>query len=164
MAKYSSFGTTDIPRSLFILLAVAGISLALTDPRSVVASEGFPPVIHYTGDIPLEHLAGGDLPPLSLAFSLYDQPSSGRTLWTETQDVAVASDGSFHALLGSVVPFSTFQGGAEALFSEHQRWLGIRCQGWGRGRSQTANRFWKDAFWSHRTLSRRYGRHGGVLH
>ncbi len=129
MAKYSSFGTPDIPRSLFILLAVAGISLALTDPRSVVASEGFPPVIHYTGDIPLEHLAGGDLPPLSLAFSLYDQPSSGRTLWTETQDVAVASDGSFHALLGSVVPFSTFQGGAEALFSEHQRWLGIRVKG-----------------------------------
>ena len=129
MAKYSSFGTTKNPHSSFISLAFVSFFIALTGPIPVVASEGSPPVIHYEGKIPAEYLTDREQNPLSIAFSLYDHPSSGKPLWTETQDVQVAKDGTFHALLGSVTPFSTFPDGAEALFSESQRWLGYGVKG-----------------------------------
>tara|TARA_B100000315_G_scaffold61563_1_gene55895 strand:- start:2375 stop:3166 length:792 start_codon:yes stop_codon:yes gene_type:complete len=128
MAKYLSFGTTGILGSLFALLAIVSLFFTLIVPRTV-AGEEFPPVIHYNGVIPVDHITGGGSLPLSLVFSLYDQPSSGKLLWTEAQNIVVATDGTFRALLGSVVPFSTVQDEVGALFSDHQRWLGVRVNG-----------------------------------
>ena len=112
-----------------MFLALSSSLFVLAGLNPVFASEGSPSVIHYQGQVPTEYLADREQPHLSIAFSLYDQPSRGKPLWTETQDVFVAKDGTFRALLGSVTPFSTFADGAAALFSESQRWLGLRVNG-----------------------------------
>src|SRR5271165_1196961 len=58
-------------------------------------------------------------------FSIYAAPEGGEPLWTETQQVAVAPDGSYAVLLGGAspagLPQSLFAGGTA-------RWLGVSVE------------------------------------
>jgi len=56
-----------------------------------------------------------------MTFSIYAASTGGSPLWTETQNVMVATDGVFNVLLGSVTPFpgSLFAGAGD-------RYLGIK--------------------------------------
>ena len=58
-----------------------------------------------------------------ITFSLYDQPTAGTPVWTETQNVAVDKDGSYSVVLG----ITRSDGISDQLFvSGASRWLGIQ--------------------------------------
>ncbi len=59
----------------------------------------------------------------SMTFSVYDDPTSGSILWTETQGSVLVNRGLFNVLLGSVspIPYSVFNG--------EVRWLQVAVNG-----------------------------------
>jgi len=59
---------------------------------------------------------------VTVTFSIYDVPTGGALLWTETQKVIV-TDGVFNALLGSTNPLTP------AVFSSGETYLGIQVEG-----------------------------------
>ena len=101
-----------IKRKMFLIL------IFLTSVSSVLAQ--VPQLLNYQGrltDVNDQTLNGT----FTMQFSIYDAPSSGTALWTETQSVTVTS-GVFNVLLGSVtpIPFSVFSGG--------DRFLGVKVE------------------------------------
>lgn len=59
----------------------------------------------------------------SMGFSLFDVPSGGSALWSETQPAVQVSRGAFTALLGQVTPFPA------NLFDGRDLWLGLLVNG-----------------------------------
>jgi hypothetical protein len=98
--------------SLTLLLVLGGTAHASTPPR-VLTEEG--------------RLAGADGTPstgaATLTFAVYDAPTGGTALWSETQTVTLGADGYFAAQLGLGQPLP-----AEA-FDGPTRYLGIRVDG-----------------------------------
>ena len=86
--------------------------IATATPVSII-----PQQIRYSGKLPTR---SGDN--AELVFRIYAAPEGGDPLWTETQQVNIAEDGSYSILLGSAtaagLPQSVFAAGAA-------RWLGI---------------------------------------
>jgi len=86
----------------------------------VAAAAVIPQQVRYTGK--LANRAGETV---EAVFSIYAAPEGGEPLWTETQQVAVASDGSYAVLLGSTdhkgLPQAVFAAGAA-------RWLGVSVE------------------------------------
>ncbi len=78
-----------------------------------------PPMINYQGR--LTDAAGTPVPDddYVVFFSIYDVPSGGTALWTETQFVT-ATDGLISVLLGSTTPLT------DTVFSSTTRYLGVR--------------------------------------
>lgn len=56
----------------------------------------------------------------SLTFRIYDDPTGGTTLWTETHVGVTVSNGLFEVVLGSIETIES------SVFSNQPRWLGIR--------------------------------------
>ena len=81
-----------------------------------------PQQVRYTGK-----LAGRPAETLDAIFRIYAAPEGGEPLWTETQQLTTAEDGSYSVLLGgfspSGLPQGVFAGGAA-------RWLGISIDGY----------------------------------
>ena len=98
--------------SLTLLLVLGGTAHASTPPR-VLTEEG--------------RLAGADGTPstgaATLTFAVYDAPTGGTALWSETQTVTLGAGGYFAAQLGLGLPLP-----AEA-FDGPTRYLGIRVDG-----------------------------------
>lgn len=88
-----------------------------TDAASAPLSPTVPQQIRYSGKLPTRSGESVDL-----VFRIYAAAEGGRPLWTETQSVLVAEDGSYSVLLGSAstagLPQSVFADGAA-------RWLAI---------------------------------------
>ncbi len=82
-------------------------------------------IIHYMVQLPEKHFVALQGKLIPVTFKLYDAVDDGTLLWEETQDVRILSTGVFHALLGSVTPFSNASGGMSELFSDNPRWLHI---------------------------------------
>jgi len=59
---------------------------------------------------------------VTVTFSIYDVPTGGAPLWTETQNVTV-TDGVFNTLLGSTNPLTP------PVFSSEETYLGIQIEG-----------------------------------
>ena len=80
-----------------------------------------PPLINYQGHL---QTASDSIQtdPVHITFSIYNTRTGGTPLWAELHAVGV-QDGLFHVLLGSLVTFP------DTLFSEANRFLGIRVQG-----------------------------------
>ena len=112
---------------IVILALLFCSSLAIQHATFAHAANGedVSPIIHYKGQIPEPTVSTLQGKLTSVTFALYDAEDEGKELWRETQDIPIASNGSFHALLGSVTPFSTIPGGIDALFPDSPRWLRV---------------------------------------
>ena len=109
-------------RSILILTVLLGAIVLFAIVLMGFAFADVPHLISYQG-----RLTDGSEFPLTgsynITFRLYDTPSGGTTLWAETQNVTLNSDGLYNVMLGSVMPFpSTLD------FSE-QYWLGVSVDG-----------------------------------
>jgi len=101
--------------TIILILSVALIVVsALWFTKAGGGGVNIPQLLNYQG-----YLAEAGVPlngTVEVTFRLYDVPTGGTPLWTETQNVNV-TDGSFSVLLGSAnpvenpLPFSVFQGG-----------------------------------------------------
>lgn len=99
---------------------IALLALAIMAPGS--SSRGaINPVLNYQGY--LADTLGYTYPDgvHSIAFSIYDVPTSGTPLWTETQSVELKR-GLVHAYLGSVTPFP------DSLFTTQPLYLGVKYE------------------------------------
>ena len=83
---------------LFLLTIVSFMSVN-------ILGQAIPKQIDYQGV--LKTAAGGTVPDgnYPMTFNIYDDPTGGAALWTETQTIAVAN-GMFSAHLGSVTPIT----------------------------------------------------------
>ncbi len=103
----------SITRTLLLVLAIFAISI----PASTQGAT--PQIINYQGQLTN---SGGD--PLdttvSIIFSIYDSPSTGGALWTETQADVLVTGGIFSVLLGSVTELSS------TVFDDVPRYLGVK--------------------------------------
>jgi len=92
-----------------------------TEAATAPLSPIIPQQVRYSGKLPTR---SGDT--AELVFHIYAASEGGEPLWTETQSVLVAEDGSYSVLLGSAtaagLPQSVFANGAA-------RWLGITIDG-----------------------------------
>ncbi|HLG93489.1 MAG TPA: hypothetical protein VI546_01495, partial [candidate division Zixibacteria bacterium] len=98
---------------LFFLLAASAFALVPSEVEGAVPQLiNFQGILRDSGGIPV---ADGSY---SVTFKIYDTPSAGAVLWTETQSVTTSS-GAFNVLLGATnaVPDSAFNGA--------NRYLGI---------------------------------------
>lgn len=81
---------------------------------------GVPNLINYQGK--LYQASGAPVPDgaYKIALSIYDVPTGGTAIWTETQNPVVVKGSAFHALLGSVNPIGA------TIFSGPDRYLGVK--------------------------------------
>ncbi len=116
------------PLIRIVSLATLFLSLfVIHDVTPTLAGDGddVSPIIHYQGQLPEPAIPALQGKITSFTFALYDAEDEGNELWRETQDLIVAPNGSFHALLGTVTSFSTVPGGIDALFPDAPRWLRV---------------------------------------
>lgn len=85
-----------------------------------VSAAGVPSVISYQGK--LMQPSGAPVPDgtVTIVFSIYDVPTGGTPLWTETNTSIQVKGGLFSAMLGSVAPIPT------AVFASPDRYFGIK--------------------------------------
>jgi hypothetical protein len=93
-----------------------------TEPTTVVAAiPVVPQQVRYAGKLATR---AGDT--VEAVFRIYASAEGGEPLWTETQKISIAEDGSYAVLLGSAdpkgLPQTVFAGGAA-------RWLGTSFEG-----------------------------------
>jgi hypothetical protein len=109
-------GATSVPQNS----SVVAVS-AQSDPNVPGAR-----MLRFAGAVPAssQNATGR---PLAMHFALYAGQEGGEPLWSEVQQVEIAHDGSFTALLGAAtpggLPASAFQGG-------EARWLGVATEEW----------------------------------
>jgi hypothetical protein len=99
---------------ILLTVCVTVILLALTS----VATAEVPTLMQYQGFLTDEEGEPLD-DTLSMTFKIYDHPTAGVVIWTETQTDVIVTNGLFNVLLGSVNPI------VDAVFAETERWLGI---------------------------------------
>lgn len=102
--------------------ALLGIGLICVSLAGPVARAGVPSTIAFQGyltDSVGEPVNGA----VDLVFALYDAPTGGTSLWTESRTAVSVAEGVFQVALGSVTPFPT------TAFDEAPRHLGIRVEG-----------------------------------
>ena len=100
----------------FLTLAIVLIA-AISSAKAAV-----PQLINYQGVLADSTGAGLDTT-VSMVFTIYDGPSAGVSVWTETQPVVTVSAGLFNVLLGSVTPI------LDTVFNGTTRYLGIAVAG-----------------------------------
>ncbi|MCH9032249.1 MAG: hypothetical protein IIB00_08330 [candidate division Zixibacteria bacterium] len=98
---------------LFSMVMFVSVLMVFTTVKAAV-----PQLINYQGrltDTPGSPLSGD----YEITFTLYDTPSGGASIWSETHSAVTVSDGLFAVALGSITPFSS------ASPAGNQIWLGI---------------------------------------
>lgn len=101
------------------LIALAAVCVLMLVSAAICVQAGVPQLINYQGR--LTDASGVPLTgPYSITFSIYDAPSGGTALWTETQTEVSVTNGLFNVLLGSVTEIPT------TIFEEKDRYLGIK--------------------------------------
>ena len=120
-------------RILFIVLVASAVMLAVgIGPRVIGNAQASPPAqkpdpagvtIPYPGR--LSDQAGRPVPDgaYDFTFTLYDAPTGGEPLWSETQEGVVVKEGAFVASLGDVNPIPS------ALVEGSGRWLEVGVRG-----------------------------------
>lgn len=93
--------------------------ILLLSVASVVAIASTPNLINFQGRLTTAGLPVADSS-YTVVFSIYDSPSGGQMLWTETHSPVAITQGLFSVLLGSIVPF------ADTLFNGPNRFLEIQ--------------------------------------
>jgi hypothetical protein len=85
-----------------------------------VSAAGVPPVISYQGK--LMQPSGAPVPDgtVSIVFSIYDVPTGGTPVWTETNNSVQVKGGLFSVMLGSANPI------AATVFASPDRYFGIK--------------------------------------
>ena len=103
--------------SLFAFAAVCCVVLAVPMP---VLADAVPQLINYQGKV--YQPSGAAVPDgaYKVAFSIYDVPTGGTAIWTETYDALQVKGSAFHVLLGSGNPIGA------AIFSGPDRFLGVK--------------------------------------
>lgn len=95
---------------------------ALALSTATTATAGAPQLVSYQGL--LSDSAGASLDiTVDLTFTIYNDPSAGSVIWTETQAAVTVSAGLFNVLLGSVTPL------VDTVFDDTTRYLGITVGG-----------------------------------
>lgn len=103
-------------RRVTLILACAGILIfALANQTNAAA----PQLINYQGVLADSSGEGLDTT-VSMVFTIYDDPSAGSTIWTETQSSVTVVNGLFNVLLGSVTEL------VDTVFNDTTRYLGIK--------------------------------------
>jgi hypothetical protein len=87
---------------------------------TVAASGGIPPVISYQGKLTQPSKAPVADGAYSIQFAIYDVPTGGTALWSETNPSVQVKDGLFSVLLGSVVNLPA------NIFDSPDRYLGVK--------------------------------------
>ena len=87
--------------SRFLLLVLLA-TLALSAQAQAPALLSYQGILERTGGTPLND-------PLTLTFRLYDDPSTGTLVWTETQTGVPLTDGRFAVTLGAVTPLDPLE-------------------------------------------------------
>jgi hypothetical protein len=105
-------------RNLTVLQLVAGFSVVLALAVQVFAS-GVPQLISYQGRL-ANSLGEPVNTSVSMTFAIYDAPSGGTVLWSETHSSVRVYDGLFNVVLGS-------QGSPlpDSVFSSAELYLGV---------------------------------------
>jgi len=101
-------------RSLFAALA------ALTLLTTAAFADAVPQLVNYQGKV---YQPSGAVVPdgaYKMAFSIYDVPTGGTAIWTETYDALQVKGSAFHVLLGSVNPIGA------SIFGSAERFLGVK--------------------------------------
>jgi len=103
--------------SLFAFAAVCCVVLAVPMP---VLADAVPPLVNYQGKV--YQPSGAAVPDgaYRVAFSVYDVPTGGTAIWTETYDALLVKGSAFHVLLGSINPIGA------SIFSTADRYLGVK--------------------------------------
>jgi hypothetical protein len=100
-------------RTTIVITALAALYMCQTTLADA------PPLMTYQGLL-TDSLGSTLDTTLSMTFTIYDTLESRTTLWTETHDSVLVSNGVFNVLLGSVNPLS------DTVFNVPDRWLGVR--------------------------------------
>ncbi|MFC1475755.1 tail fiber domain-containing protein [Candidatus Zixiibacteriota bacterium] len=101
-------------RNMLCLIAVAILlGAALTAQAEVPQTINLQGILLDTGGDPV-------VGPVSVTFTIYDDPSAGTDLWTETRSVSPDAEGRFTITLGEVEPID------DTIFNDPDRWLGIQ--------------------------------------
>ncbi|MHC4591356.1 MAG: beta strand repeat-containing protein, partial [Planctomycetota bacterium] len=97
------------------------VSFALLALVSIVTA-GAPGMMNYQGRLTD---AGGDPldDTLSITFTIYDDPTGGSNLWSETHADVVVTEGLFNVILGETNPVD------DSVFADTARWLQITVEG-----------------------------------
>lgn len=100
--------TITITLTLLVLLATCA------------CSDSVPSLINYQGKV--YQPSGAAVPdgPYKMRFAIYDVPTGGDALWTETYDALQVKGSAFHVLLGSVNPIGA------SIFNSADRYLGVQ--------------------------------------
>jgi hypothetical protein len=99
MSGISRFG------SIYVLALAVIVSVAIS------ASTEIPAKINYQGKVSDSETGKPLAGPRSMTFRLFDDPSAGSLLWSESGDVVTDSAGIFSVILGSANPIDlTFEG------------------------------------------------------
>ena len=101
-------------RSLFAALA------ALTLLTTAACADAVPQLVNYQGKV--YQPSGAAVPDgaYKVAFSIYDVPTGGTAIWTETYDALQVKGSAFHVLLGSINPIGA------SIFGSAERFLGVK--------------------------------------
>lgn len=103
-----------------ILTLVIGLSVAVALDNTGLCA--VPPLVNYQGQL-RDDLGDPVDGVVSMTFAIYDAPSGGNVLWTETQPSVTVDDGLFNVLLGGVTPVP------DSIFSGIACYLGIAVAG-----------------------------------
>ena len=110
------------------LLSLSPFSIAAnaqetTEPpqvESALSKPVIPQQVRFSGTLPNR---AGDT--VEAVFRIYSNPEGGEPLWTETQKISVAQDGSYSVFLGAV----NTSGLPQSVFGSGQaRWLGVAVE------------------------------------
>lgn len=87
---------------------------------TIDANSSVPQLINYQGK--LYQASGAPVPDgnYRLVLSIYEAPTGGNAIWTETQNPIAVKGSAFHTLLGSVNPIGP------SIFDHPERYLGIK--------------------------------------
>jgi len=106
-------------KHLYVIAAIAMVGASLGPVRA----DGVPQLVNYQGKV--YQPSGAAVPDgaYKVAFSIYDVPTAGTAIWTETYDTLMVKGSSFHVLLGSgaySLPLNS------SIFSGQERYLGVK--------------------------------------
>jgi hypothetical protein len=111
--------------AISIMLASVGTVVNAQDAESAPAAVPstapvIPQQVRFSGSLPNRM---GDT--VEAVFRIYASAEGGKPLWTETQNIAVASDGSYNVLLGA----ASSKGLPQTVFGSGQaRWVGVAVE------------------------------------
>jgi hypothetical protein len=104
-------------------LSIAANAQETTEPAQVdsaLSKPVIPQLVRFSGTLPNR---AGDT--VEAVFRIYSNPEGGEPLWTETQKISVAQDGSYSVFLGAV----NTSGLPQSVFGSGQaRWLGVAVE------------------------------------